>query len=180
MLRSHRASLRAAGRWRTLSGCWPVRVELAQADQIGERLVIEPATALDKLAAEIAEMRDGTAERSQPKLQKDPKNLKCRARPPLVGRRDVCFHKAFGPWVGASVTLAKARINLLRKAHRKSLYRVGHDLACGGNSYLARVVRGSSGSPMSMDKLPYRIDRREHTNEQRAYSERFVKRASGT
>ncbi|BBQ03436.1 hypothetical protein BSFA1_85640 (plasmid) [Burkholderia sp. SFA1] len=57
---------------------------------------------------------------------------------------------------------------------------MGHDLACGGNSYLARVVRGSSGSPMSMDKLPYRIDRREHTNEQRAYSERFVKRASGT
>ena len=51
------------------------RQELAQRNQIGVSLLLEPFAAFDELVAEIAEMGDGTAERRQAQLQKDREDL---------------------------------------------------------------------------------------------------------
>ena len=45
------------------------RQKLAQRDQVGIALLVEPFAALDELVAEIAEMGDGAAERGQAELQ---------------------------------------------------------------------------------------------------------------
>jgi hypothetical protein len=49
--------------------------ELAQRDQIGIGLFVEPAAARDELVTEISDMRDRPAERAQAKLEKDQQNL---------------------------------------------------------------------------------------------------------
>ncbi len=48
------------------------RQELAQANEIGKGLLVEPAAADNEFLAEIAQMRDRPAERGKPQLQKDP------------------------------------------------------------------------------------------------------------
>ena len=50
--------------------------ELAQCDEIGIGLFVEPATARDKLVAEISDMRDRPAEAGQTKLEKDEQNVR--------------------------------------------------------------------------------------------------------
>lgn len=57
------------------------RQELAERDDVGVGHLVEPAAPLDKLDAEIAEMRDRTAERRQPQTQKDAQHLERRAAP---------------------------------------------------------------------------------------------------
>lgn len=58
---------------------------MAQREEIGETLLLEPAPAMDELAAEISDMRDGTAKRCEPEAQKYPKHVKHPGRPRIDG-----------------------------------------------------------------------------------------------
>src|SRR6516225_6795577 len=62
-----------------LAGRW-ARQELAQRDQIDEGLLAQPTAANDKLLAEIADMRDRTAERTDAELEEGPEHFERRAR----------------------------------------------------------------------------------------------------
>ena len=57
------------------------RQKLAQRDEIGVGLFVEPAAARDKLVAEISDMRDRSAEAGQTKPEKDEQDVKDGALP---------------------------------------------------------------------------------------------------
>lgn len=54
-------------------GAWK---ELTKPDQIGKRLVIQPAAPLNEFAAKIPNMRNGTTKACQPQPEKDCKNFR--------------------------------------------------------------------------------------------------------
>jgi hypothetical protein len=51
------------------------RQKLAERNDVGVGRLVEPASPLDKLGPEIAEMRDRTAERSQTQAKKNAQHL---------------------------------------------------------------------------------------------------------
>jgi hypothetical protein len=68
------------------------RQELAERDQVGVAAIVQPAAPLDKLAAEIAQMRDRPAERREAKPDKCSQDLQRRA----FGRRAGCGLVRYG------------------------------------------------------------------------------------
>jgi len=107
--------------------------ELAQADKIGEGLLVEPAAPFDKLATEIAEVRDGASEGRQAELKKHGKNVERRSSR-ASRRRDVCLHDDF-EWL-ERVTVWDFKSAWLRLPR--------HDAAITGRSSKGRPARPSS------------------------------------
>jgi hypothetical protein len=67
------------------------RQELAQRDDVAERVFVEPAAPLDEFVAEIAQVRGRTAERGESETQKDEEERPRRgARRRGGGRLGVC------------------------------------------------------------------------------------------
>ena len=54
--------------------------DLAERHEVGERGLVEPATALDVLPPEVAEVGDRAAERGQAEPERHPEDLEWRAR----------------------------------------------------------------------------------------------------
>jgi len=50
-------------RWRFQADCWLVPEQLAECNEISERLVIEPPALSNVLGAEVSDVGDGPAER---------------------------------------------------------------------------------------------------------------------
>jgi hypothetical protein len=91
---------------------------LAQVDEVGEGVLIDPLSPQDELVAEVTEVGDRAAETGQPQFEKDQEHFSRRGDTGVPVDRVIPHNFSFAP-ISSDVVLAALRISIKGRFSRR-------------------------------------------------------------